>query len=79
MDKENKNKEKPDLKLIIHSLFWILALALSTLGIMIWISPDAKGLVAFLIGFFVAVVLIVLIALYINYAVNIYKQIKDKK
>ncbi len=78
MEKQDKNKGKPDLKLIINSLFWILVLALTTLGIMIWISPDAKGLVVFLIGFFVAVILIVLIALYINYAVNIYKQIKDK-
>ncbi len=78
MEKQDKNKGKPDLKLIINSLFWILVLALTTLGIMIWISPDAKGLVVFLIGFFVAVILIVLIALYINYVVNIYKQIKDK-
>ncbi len=78
MEKQDKNKGKPNLKLIINSLFWILILALTTLGIMIWISPDAKGLVVFLIGFFVAVILIVLIALYINYAVNIYKQIKDK-
>jgi membrane protein YdbS with pleckstrin-like domain len=76
-----KSKEKPvrlNLKTIIVSLFWILILALITLEIMIWISPEAKGLVVFLTGFFVTVVIIVLIALYINYAVNIYKQIKDK-
>ncbi|MCF6243369.1 MAG: hypothetical protein L3J74_18790 [Bacteroidales bacterium] len=78
MEKPDKNKKKPELKLIINSLFWILILALTTLGIMIWISPDAKGLPVFLVGFFVVVVLIVLIALYINYAVSIYKQIKDK-
>jgi membrane protein YdbS with pleckstrin-like domain len=76
-----KNIEKPvhpGLKTVIVSLFWILILALITLGIMIWISPEAKGLVVFLIGFFITVVIIVLIALYINYAVSIYKQIKDK-
>ncbi len=78
MEKREKKSVKPDLKTIIVSLFWILILALITLGIMIWISPEAKGLVVFLIGFFITVVVIVLIALYINYAVNIYKQIKDK-
>ncbi len=78
MEKREKKSIKPDLKTIIVSLFWILILALITLGIMIWISPEAKGLVVFLIGFFITVVIIVLIALYINYAVNIYKQIKDK-
>jgi len=77
-EKEKKVKSKTDIKLIITSLFWILVLALTTLGIMLWISPNEKGLAVFLIGFFVAVVLIVLIALYINYAVNIYKQVKKK-
>ena len=76
--KEKKVKEKTDIKLIITSLFWILVLALTTLGIMLWISPNEKGLAVFLIGFLGVVVLIVLIALYINYAVNIYKQVKKK-
>ena len=76
MEKNKKTNKNPSIKTILKSIFWILILAIVTLLIMIWISPDAKGLPVFLIGFFVAEVIVVLLALYINYAVNIYKQIK---
>ena len=70
-----KTENKINIKEIIKSIFWILLLSLSGLGLMMLISPEAKVLPVFLIGFFVIVVIIVLVALYINYAVNIYKQI----
>ena len=76
MKKDKNIKEKASLKTILKSIFWILILAIVTLLVMVWISPDAKGLPVFLIGFFIAEVIVVLLALYINYAVNIYKQIK---
>ncbi|RLD67613.1 MAG: hypothetical protein DRI95_04560 [Bacteroidetes bacterium] len=65
------------VKKVIIALFWIILLSLTGFGTMILISPEAKALPIFLIVFFVALVVIVLIALYINYAVNIYKQIRE--
>ncbi len=65
------------VKKVIIALFWIILLSLTGFGIMILISPEAKALPIFLIVFFVALVVIVLIALYINYAVSIYKQIRE--
>ncbi len=76
MEKDIKTNSNPSLKTILKSIFWILILAIVTLLVMVWISPDAKGLPVFLIVFFIAEVIVVLLALYINYAVNIYKQIK---
>ena len=75
MKREEKAKMK--VKKVIISLFWIILLSLTGFGTMILISPEAKALPIFLIVFFVALVVIVLIALYINYAVNIYKQIRE--
>ncbi len=74
-----KREEKAEMKVkkVIIALFWIILLSLTGFGTMILISPEAKALPIFLIVFFVALVVIVLIALYINYAVNIYKQIRE--
>ena len=72
---EVNNKERN--KKVLKSLLWILLLSVTGLIVMMWISPDSRALPVFLIGFFVVIVLIVLIALYINYAVTIYKQIKE--
>ena len=77
MKQKVKESKKTKDKRVLKALFWILLLSLSGFGVMRWISPEAKALPVFLIGFFVAILLIVLIALYINYAVNIYKQIKE--
>ena len=74
---QKKIKDKTNIKKVIIALFWIALLSLSGLGIMISISPESKALPVFLIAFFVVMVAIVLIALYINYVVNIYKQIKE--
>ena len=74
---QREKKDKTSIKKVIIVLFWIVLLALSGFGIMILISPEAKALPVFLIAFFVAIVVIVLIALYINYAVSIYKQIRE--
>ena len=73
---QREQNDKANSKKIIKSLLWILLLSLSGFVIMMLISPESRALPVFLIGFFVAIVVIVLIALYINYAVNIYKQIK---
>lgn len=77
MKQKAKENNKINIKKVIKALLWILLLSLSGFGIMIWISPDAKALPVLLIGFFVTIVIIVLIAMYINYAVSIYKQIKE--
>ncbi len=77
MKQEIKENTKRRNKKVLKSLLWILLLSLAGFIIMLWISPESKALPVFLIGFFIAMVLIVLIALYINYAVNIYKQIKE--
>ncbi len=73
---QREQNDKANSKKIIKSLLWILLLSLSGFVIMMLISPESRALPVFLIGFFVAIVVIVLIALYINYAVSIYKQIK---
>ena len=75
MKREKKDKTK--LKNVIIAMFWIVLLSLTGFGIMILISPEAKALPIFLIAFFIALVVIILIALYINYAVSIYKQIRE--
>ena len=66
------------LRQIFQSLIWITVLALSSLVIMVWISGDTKALPVFLIGFFGMEVIVILLALYINYVVSVYKQIKGK-
>lgn len=76
MEKENNNGKKR-LKTVLKSLFWIVLISASGLGIMLMISPGAKSLLVFLIGFMILVIVVVLIALYINYLINIYKQIKN--
>jgi len=78
MDKVSENRQTSKIKKILISVFWIVILALTTLFIMMWISPGAKALPYFLIGFFIVEVLIVLVALYINYVVNLYKQLRKK-
>ncbi len=77
MKQEIKENTKSRNKKVLKSLLWILLLSLTGFIIMLWISPESEALPVFLIGFFIAMVLIVLIALYINYAVSIYKQIKE--
>ena len=72
-----KENNKSRNKKILISLLWILLLSITGFVIMLWISPESRALPIFLIGFFAAVVLIVSIALYINYAVRIYKKIKE--
>ncbi len=74
---QREKSEKPNKKKVIKALLWILILSLTGFAIMMWISPESRALPVFLIGFFIAMVVIVLLALYINYAVSIYKQIKE--
>ncbi|MEN8120244.1 MAG: hypothetical protein ABFS35_07855 [Bacteroidota bacterium] len=74
---QSKKKDKTSLKKVIIALLWIVLLSLSGFGIMVLISPEAKALPVFLIAFFIIMVVIVLIALYINYAVSIYKEIRE--
>jgi uncharacterized membrane protein SirB2 len=77
MKLQSAENTKTKFKKIVKSLVWILLLSFTGLIIMLLISPESKALPVFLIGFFIAIVIIVLIALYINYAVSIYKQIKE--
>ena len=56
----------------------ILALTIIAYGFMIIISPESKALQVFIFSFIIALIIVVLIAIYINYAVNMYKQIRKK-
>ena len=74
---KNELNSKAKNKKVMKALLWILLISVSVFVLMIMISPESKALPVFLIGFFVLMVIIVLMALYINYAYNIYKQIKE--
>ena len=77
MSKKTTNSKAKNKKLI-KALLWILVISISVFVFMVMISPESKALPVFLIGFFVLMVIIVLLALYINYAVNIYKQLNEE-
>jgi FtsH-binding integral membrane protein len=70
---------KGDQNNFIKTIAIILAIAISTFYIMIWISPESKNVGKFLLGFGMAFVGIVLCAYFIRYINDIYKQIKSKK
>ncbi|MBN2756056.1 MAG: hypothetical protein JXR51_02690 [Bacteroidales bacterium] len=71
----NKNKE-PNTSLVIKVIFNIILMVFLGFGLLILISPQSKALPIFLITLAISAFIIVLIALYINYAANMYNQIK---
>ena len=72
------NNNLSNKKKLARALAWMLLIVLTGFIILILISPASKALPVFLIGFLVTVIIIVLLALYINYIVNMFKQIREK-
>jgi hypothetical protein len=77
MDKENISKI--GAKLILQTIAIILFIAVCTYFIMKLIDRESDSLPILFIGFGAAFLIIVLIAIYINYVVNMYIQIKKLK
>jgi hypothetical protein len=77
MGTEKNNQENQNSFLRIIAI--ILSIAVATFLIMMWISPKAKNLGRFLLGFGMAFVGIVLFAYFIRYINDLYKQIKSRK
>jgi len=75
----NLNKNKTGAKLIVQTLTIILFIAVCTYFFMKQIDNDSDSLSTFFIGFGISAATIVLIAVYIKYVFDLYKEIKNTK
>ena len=64
---------------ILRAILIIIALSFVTYLFMQLISPYSKALGRFLFGFALGFVLVILLALYLKYIVDLYKQIRSFK
>jgi uncharacterized membrane protein len=74
VNKDQRPKARP-----VKVLAIILMMTVCGYLLMIWISPESKNLSAFLVGFAVTFILIVLIAFYIKYIGDLFAEIKKRK
>jgi len=63
---------------ILKTLIQIFIITVVGFSLMILISPNSKALQVFLFFYSIYFIIIVLIAIYINYTINIYKEIRKK-
>ena len=63
---------------ILKTLIQIFIITVVGFSLMILISPNSKALQVFLFFYSIYFIIIVLIAIYINYTIGIYKEIRKK-